>query len=150
MSDRKARLYEMGGRVQTFGKDNTADSAMDSDDQEGVASTVAVGRLIKSGMAEVTQLDAIVNNKYARNPEKLRAWESASHIERAPKRERNPHPAPPLRPRRRSSRHCTMITMCKREALAELRRGSSDANLQRTFIEADLVDSMVALPDQFF
>ena len=87
MSDRKARLYEMGGRVQTFGKDNTADSAMDSDDQEGVASTVAVGRLIKSGMAEVTQLDAIVNNKYARNPEKLRAWESASHIERAPKRE---------------------------------------------------------------
>ena len=71
MSDRKARLYEIGGRVQTFGKVNTADSAMDSDDQEGVASNAAVGRLIKSGMAEVTQLDAIVNNKYARNPEKL-------------------------------------------------------------------------------
>ncbi len=60
-----------------------ADSEMDSDDQEGVASTAAVGHLICAGMAEVTQLDAIVNNKYARNPEKLRAWESASHIERA-------------------------------------------------------------------
>jgi len=51
-------------------------------------------------MAEVTQLDAIMNNKYARNPEKLRAWESASHIERAPKREKKPAsgttpPAPP-------------------------------------------------------
>ena len=68
----------------------TADSAMDSDDHEGVASTAAVGRLIKSGMAEVAQLDAIMNNKYARNPEKLRAWESASHIERAPKREKKP------------------------------------------------------------
>jgi len=40
-----------------------ADSEMDSDDQEDVASTAAVGRLIKSGMAEVTQLDAIMNNK---------------------------------------------------------------------------------------
>ena len=77
-----------------------ADSEMESDDQEGVASTAAVGRLIKSGMAEVAQLDAIMNNKYARNPEKLRAWESASHIERAPKREKKPAggttpPAPP-------------------------------------------------------
>ena len=30
MSDRKARLYEMGDRVQTFGKDNTADFAAGS------------------------------------------------------------------------------------------------------------------------
>ena len=102
MSDRKARLYEIGGRVQTFGKVNTADFAairaadsdMDSDEQESVASNAAVGRLIKSGMAEVTQLDAIVNNKYARNPEKLCAWQSASPIERAPKREKKPAPAP--------------------------------------------------------
>ena len=75
-----------------------ADSAMDSDDQEGVASTAAVGRLIKSGMAEVAQLDALMNNKYARNPEKLRAWESASHIKRAPKREKKPA-TPPATPK---------------------------------------------------
>jgi len=84
----------MSGRVQTFGKDNTADSAMESDDQEGVASTAAVGRLIRASMAEATQFDAIMNNKYARNPEKLRAWESASHIERAPQREKKPAPSP--------------------------------------------------------
>jgi hypothetical protein len=70
-----------------------ADTDMESDDQEGVASTAAVGLLIKAGMAEVTQLDAIMHNKYARNSDKLRAWDSASHIERAPKREKKPAPA---------------------------------------------------------
>lgn len=54
-----------------------ADGAMNSDDQEGVSSTAAVGRLIKAGMAEVTQLDAIMRNKYAGNPDKLTAWDSA-------------------------------------------------------------------------
>jgi hypothetical protein len=71
-----------------------ADTAMESDDQEGVASTAAVGRLIKAGMAEIAQLNAIMHNKYARNPDKLRAWQSASHIERAPKREKKPAPVP--------------------------------------------------------
>lgn len=66
----------------------SADDDMESDDQGGVASTAAVGRLIRAGMAEATQLDAIMHNKYARNPDKLRAWASASHIERAPKREK--------------------------------------------------------------
>jgi hypothetical protein len=116
MNDRETRRYDMFGRVQTFGKHNTAtfvqdlkddlaaireaDGAMNSDDEEGVSSTAAVGRLIKAGMAEVTQLDAIMRNKYARNPDKLTAWDSASHIERAPKREKKaegattPPPAP--------------------------------------------------------
>ena len=79
----------------------SADDDMESDDQGGVASTAAVGRLIRAGMAEVTQLDAIMNNKYARNPDKLCAWDSASHIKRAPKREKKkdnggtPPPTPP-------------------------------------------------------
>ena len=71
----------------------SADDDMESDDQSGVASTAAVGRLIRAGMAEVTQLDAIIKNKYARTPDKLRAWQSASHIERAPQREKKPAPA---------------------------------------------------------
>jgi hypothetical protein len=71
-----------------------ADSAMDSDDQDGVASTAAVGRLIKAGMAEVAQLDAIIRNKYARDPDTLRAWRSASHTVRAPQREKPAGPAP--------------------------------------------------------
>ncbi len=42
---------------------------------------------------EITTHDAIMQNKYARIPEKLRAWQSASHIERAPQREKKPAPA---------------------------------------------------------
>lgn len=41
-------------------------------------------------MKEVIYLNAIMHNKYARTPEILRAWESASHIERAPQREKRP------------------------------------------------------------
>ena len=33
-----------------------------------------------------------MHNKYARNPDKLRAWDSASHIERAPQRAKKPAP----------------------------------------------------------
>jgi hypothetical protein len=40
-------------------------------------------------------LDAALQTKYARNPDKLRAWQSASHIERAPQREKKPAPANP-------------------------------------------------------
>jgi hypothetical protein len=67
---------------------------MDSDDQDGVASTAAVGRLIREGMEEVAQLDAIIRNKYSRDPDTLRAWRSASHTVRAPQREKQPAPAP--------------------------------------------------------
>jgi hypothetical protein len=77
-----------------------ADTAMESDDQEGVASTAGVGRLIKAGTGEVAHLDAIIRNKYSRKVEPLRAWESASHVERAPKREKAPGggPAPVVPP----------------------------------------------------
>ena len=57
---------------------------------DSVASTAAIGRLIRAGMKEINYLDAIIHNKYARNPDKLRAWESASHTERAPQREKPP------------------------------------------------------------
>ncbi len=67
---------------------DAAEDTAESGDNEGVESTAAVGRLIKAGMKEVNYLDAIVHNKYARNSDKLRAWESASHIERAPQREK--------------------------------------------------------------
>jgi hypothetical protein len=46
--------------------------------------------LIREGMKELNYLDGIMHNKYALNPDKLRAWESASHIERAPQRQKEP------------------------------------------------------------
>ena len=39
-----------------------------------------------TGLAAVGQLNSIMKNKYARDPENLRAWLSASHTERAPRR----------------------------------------------------------------
>ncbi len=50
----------------------------------------SASKSLEAGMAEGTEIDAFMKNKYARNPEKLRAWESARRIERAPKRERSP------------------------------------------------------------
>ncbi len=35
-----------------------------------------------------------MNDKYAHQPDKLRAWLSASHVERAPRHEKTPDPAP--------------------------------------------------------
>ena len=67
----------------------SAQDAVESQDQDGVESTAVIGKLIRDGIKEVTQVDAIMNNKYARVPETLRAWQSASHLERAPQREKN-------------------------------------------------------------
>ena len=74
-----------------------ADAAQEGDREDAVASTSAVGRLIKEGMKQSTYLDALVRNKYARDPDKIRAWETASHLERAPQRPKpaNPNPPPP-------------------------------------------------------
>ena len=34
-------------------------------------------------------LDTIMGNKYARQPEKLKAWQAASRVHRAPKRKKD-------------------------------------------------------------
>lgn len=56
--------------------------------QDGVENTELIGQLLGQAGNEVIELDAIVNNKYMRQPEKLRAWQSASRVERAPQREK--------------------------------------------------------------
>ena len=101
---------------------SAAESDMDFDDQEGVASTTAVGRLIKVGMAEVAQLEPIVNNKYARNPEKLPPGKAPATTSAPASGKRNPQAASP-RHRCRSSRHWTMKAMYKRKLLPELGLG---------------------------
>ena len=63
-----------------------ANQQLDSGDQGSVENTAALGRLAKEGMKESNYLDAIMQAKYARNPDKLRGWQSASHLERAPVR----------------------------------------------------------------
>ncbi len=72
---------------------DSAKDDIESEGNENVQSTAAVGRLIRAGMKEVNYLNAIMHNKYSRDGDKLRAWKSASHIERAGQREKKPTPA---------------------------------------------------------
>ena len=66
--------------------------------QEGVENTELIGQLLDKINGEIGELDAIMHNKYTRQPEKMRAWQSASHVERAPQREKKPAPTPPTPP----------------------------------------------------
>ena len=61
-----------------------------SADMMGVAGTATLGAAIQLGLGIVEKLNAIMHNKYTRQPEKLRARESASHTERAAQREKTP------------------------------------------------------------
>lgn len=56
--------------------------------REGVENTELIGQLLGQAGQQVTELDAVIHNKYTRQPEKLRAWQSASRVERAPQREK--------------------------------------------------------------
>jgi hypothetical protein len=57
-----------------------------------VTATSAIDEALERGINTVRQLDAIVHNKYADDLPQLSAWQSASHVERSPRR---PTPAPP-------------------------------------------------------
>lgn len=50
-----------------------------------VASTAGVAGAAEQGVEAVRELDAIVRNTYAGNDAELAGWESASHVERAPR-----------------------------------------------------------------
>jgi len=69
----------------------TEQSNLSSGTTSAVGKTKAVGLSIAEGIKAVNYLDAIVTNKYGRNAEIMRAWQTASHVEREPKRESNDH-----------------------------------------------------------
>jgi len=70
--------------------------AHEKDREDGVGGTAIIGPLLKEANDLIETLDAIMHNKYSRVPDKLRAWKSASHTERAPQREKKPQaPTPP-------------------------------------------------------
>lgn len=62
-----------------------------------VSATAAIRDTLERGMQLRRELDPIVRNKYRNNPAKLAAWESASRVERAPKKKKEktaPAPQP--------------------------------------------------------
>ena len=64
-----------------------AQSSLSGGTTSAVAKTKAIGLCVSEGIKLVNHLDAIVINKYERNAEVLRAWQTASHVERAPQHE---------------------------------------------------------------
>jgi hypothetical protein len=61
-----------------------------------VTATAGLAAAAQMGIEAVRELDRIVRNIYADNEAELAAWESASHVERAPRRaEEEAPPAPP-------------------------------------------------------
>jgi hypothetical protein len=53
---------------------------------EQVAATAGIREAAEQGLAAVRELESIVRNIYGDNEAELAAWESASHVERAPRR----------------------------------------------------------------
>jgi hypothetical protein len=77
---------------------NAFESAVNSQTQSTerrVAATAAIEAVIERGRQLVRELDAIVKNKYRNNAATLAAWESASHVERLPRKKKAPGTPPP-------------------------------------------------------
>jgi hypothetical protein len=71
-------------------------SGKHSDNLEGVESTSAIDTLLGDAQAIITRLDAAIQNKYSRDPDKLAAWKSASRTERPAKKAETPVTPPPV------------------------------------------------------
>jgi hypothetical protein len=71
-----------------------ANKANQSGTNDSVESTRLIDALLGQANSLISELDAIMFNKYTRQPEKLRAWQSASHVERNPRHEKKSAPAP--------------------------------------------------------
>jgi hypothetical protein len=68
--------------------------AQQTGDNSRVMAHAAFDNELESALAAIRQLDAIVRNTYHNNPAKLAAWESARHVERAPRSKPKTPPAP--------------------------------------------------------
>lgn len=66
-----------------------------AENQEGVKTTAAIGRILLAAGQDVENLNTIIRNKYSRQPGKLHTWQTASRIHRAPVRKKKPAPPPP-------------------------------------------------------
>jgi hypothetical protein len=82
-------LDDLNDDIKAF---ETAVGAQETGRRERVTATAAIDEAIERGMQIVRRLDAIVHNIFRDQPAKLAAWESARHVERAPKRAKKETP----------------------------------------------------------
>lgn len=71
-----------------------ANSHNQGENQGGQENTALISQLLTQTALEVDQLDTLMSNKYARQPEKLHVWDRASRVERGPAKKKVV-PAPP-------------------------------------------------------
>jgi hypothetical protein len=81
-------------RVADF---EAADSNQNVGQENQSGATAKLGLLMQEGLTTVKQLDAIMHNKYRSNAEKMGAWLTASHVERAAASKKK-KPTPPTPP----------------------------------------------------
>ncbi len=69
-----------------------ADETQDTGTQTHVGATATFGPLLRQAMTKVKQLDAFIQNFYKDNATALGEWKTASHVQRAPQRQKKPAP----------------------------------------------------------
>ncbi len=78
------------------------ESAIENQNNGASARQVANGAFeaaLERGEIELEKLDTAVRNKYRDNPAKLAAWETARHLERAPKKKKDADKPAPTTPK---------------------------------------------------
>jgi len=74
-------VADLQAKVAAIG---TVTGAHEQSREQGVGSTKAIAELVRDGKKQLKHLDALAKNVYKSSPDKLRAWESARHVEHAP------------------------------------------------------------------
>lgn len=83
---------DLQGEIAAIG---TVSDTHEQSRETGVGSTEAIAELVRDGKKQLKHLDALAKNVYKSSPEKLRAWQSARHVEHAPVHQAaTPTPAP--------------------------------------------------------
>ena len=75
-----------------------ATSDQEREESARIEATAALADAIQKGLEDVRELDAIVRNTYSGNVAELAAWESAGHVERAPRHAGEDEEEPPAEP----------------------------------------------------
>jgi hypothetical protein len=84
-------VADLQAQVKAIG---TVSGTHEASREEGVLSTAQIASLLHEGKKQRNYIDAIFQTVYANIPEKLAAWNSASHVEHASHHKAAPAPAP--------------------------------------------------------
>jgi hypothetical protein len=74
-------IEDLGAAIEKF---EQADNSQNQNRTKSVTATAAIDDAIERGKQAVRDLERILRNKYKGENAKLAAWETASHLERAP------------------------------------------------------------------